>query len=282
VAECAVVARLVAATCPKCGAGVRIDPDNEYVTCSYCGVSSFIQTRRRQPTEQVIRTHQPVIHLENTARRISGCVSALISVGVLGGIGIALATAFAANLPGLAQQFLGGDAGSPIPIQLPGLPSAFTPPAPAPEENLFATPALVKTKLEERLGKPVMVKDLVLYPTYARAVAQDPKAKHHLDSYFYRYGNLQDPEPQRLVGSGKRNVDKLVFSLDEVDFTKIPQLLASASADLAIEQGAVTHVIIERGGFGTKAPVVRVYVNGPRDGGYVEYDLRGRRTRVAK
>jgi len=280
-AESEVVARLVAATCPKCGAGVRIDPDHETVTCAYCGVSSFIQTRRRAPTEQAIRAHQPIIHLENTARRISGCVSALISVGVLGAVGVALAGVFASNLPRLAQHFLGADGGSPIPITVPGLASAFTPPVVV-EENLFATPSLLKTQLEQRLGKPVLAKQLVLYPTYARAIAQDPKQKQHLDSYFYRNGVLEAPEPERLSGRDKQNVDKLVFSLDALEFTKLPGLLTGAAADLAIEAGAVTHVIIERGGFGAKAPVVRVYVNGPRDSGYVEYDLNGRRTRVAK
>lgn len=280
-AESEVVARLVAATCPKCGAGVRIDPDNEYVTCGYCGVSSFIQTKRRQPTEEAIRAHQPVIHLENTARRISGCVSALISVGVLGVFGVVLSGLFASNLPRLAQHFLGIDAGVTVPITVPGFPSAFTPPALPVEENLFANPNLAKLKMEERLGKPVMAKRLVLYSAYANLTAQDPKQKNHLDTYFYRSGVLQEPQPERLSGRDK-DVEKIVFSLDAIDFGRVPGLLASAATDLAIEQGAVSHVIIERGNFGRTAPVVRVYVTGPRDSGYVEYDLNGRRTRVVK
>ena len=35
------MARLVAATCPHCGAGIQLDPDVETVTCTFCGVSSF-------------------------------------------------------------------------------------------------------------------------------------------------------------------------------------------------------------------------------------------------
>lgn len=275
------MARLVAATCPKCGAGVRLDPDHEFVTCGYCGVSSFIQTRRRPPTEQVIQAHHPVIHLENTARRVSGCISAVISISVLGIIGVGLSALFAGGLPGLALKYLGSDAGMPIPISVPQIGSIFKPPVVPVEEDLFGNPSIVKSKLEERLGAPVRIKEMVLYPTYARAVAQDPKVKHHLDSYFYRYGTLQEPEPERL-GSDKTNLDKLLFALDEIDFARVPALLRSAARDLAIEQGSVTHVIIERGGFGTKAPCVRVYVNGPRDSGYVEYDARGKRLRVMK
>lgn len=38
-----VVARLVSATCPRCGAAVRIAAGQDVVTCDYCRTSSFVQ-----------------------------------------------------------------------------------------------------------------------------------------------------------------------------------------------------------------------------------------------
>jgi ribosomal protein S27AE len=37
------MARLIKAACPQCGAGVQLNPTNDWVTCSYCGTSSFIR-----------------------------------------------------------------------------------------------------------------------------------------------------------------------------------------------------------------------------------------------
>ena len=39
------MARLVAAKCPNCGAALRLDPRSQWVTCSYCSTSSFIQVQ---------------------------------------------------------------------------------------------------------------------------------------------------------------------------------------------------------------------------------------------
>jgi len=41
------MARLVAAKCPNCGAALRLDPSAQWVTCSYCSTSSFIQLQGR-------------------------------------------------------------------------------------------------------------------------------------------------------------------------------------------------------------------------------------------
>lgn len=35
--------RLVKVSCPQCGAGMRLDPTAQMVTCSFCGQSSFVQ-----------------------------------------------------------------------------------------------------------------------------------------------------------------------------------------------------------------------------------------------
>jgi outer membrane protein assembly factor BamB len=46
------MARLVAAKCPNCGAALRLDPQAQWATCSYCATSSFIQVQGRPAPAQ--------------------------------------------------------------------------------------------------------------------------------------------------------------------------------------------------------------------------------------
>lgn len=56
--------RLIKAACPNCGAGVAIDPNSEWVTCSYCRTSSFIDRPRRDGAPRVAPPpNTPTIHL---------------------------------------------------------------------------------------------------------------------------------------------------------------------------------------------------------------------------
>jgi ribosomal protein S27AE len=272
------VARLVAATCPKCGAGVQLDPDKEWVTCAYCGVSSFIQTQKRRPTEEVVRAHQPVIHVQH---KQSGCVPAIAALSVLAAVGASLAGSVMTLIPSFetaksiqsivqtATQGSSSERGSP-PVPLPS----------RPEENLFNDSSKLRAKFEAALGGRVMLKELVLYDTYAIFSAQDPKKKEHVDRYTYRHGEVGDVTPVSL-GSDKKRLATLLFPLDSVDFSIIPGLCERARSELKIEDGKVSHVYLEKGSFGRKDPVIRVYVRGERDSGFVEYSLKGERKRVA-
>ncbi|MCK6588308.1 MAG: PQQ-like beta-propeller repeat protein [Polyangiaceae bacterium] len=53
------MARLIVAKCPSCGANVKIDPQRDIASCSFCGASSFIQREgnpapQRPPNTRVI------------------------------------------------------------------------------------------------------------------------------------------------------------------------------------------------------------------------------------
>lgn len=271
------MARLIAATCPKCGAGVRLDPKQQFVTCSYCGVSSFIETPKRPATQEIQRA-QPVIHIERVPSSL-GCLPGLIGLVVvlvaLGAVSGQLLNGFSL----LSGRVPGASSGKPFGLPFP-LPSGIALPTPAPEEDLFKDPTIAKRRFEERLGHPVMVKELVLYPTYALAEAQDPNNKTHLDRYWYRNGSLGDPEPVRLSGSD-RDLGRVVFSLDQLPFDKLAGIIQASLKDLPLEEGKVTHVILTRDVFSKEKPVMRVYLSSPRDsGGYVEYDASGKRGRV--
>jgi hypothetical protein len=60
------LARLVAAQCPNCGAGLTVPPGAEWVTCGYCRVSSFVQRARspaQAPAPAAVPVGTPVIHV---------------------------------------------------------------------------------------------------------------------------------------------------------------------------------------------------------------------------
>jgi len=85
-----------------------------------------------------------------------------------------------------------------------------------------------------------------------------------------------------LTGSDKKNLDSILFPLDTIDFAMIPGLCERARTALKeVENGKVSHIIIEKGSFGRADPVIRVYISGERDSGYVEYSLKGQQKRVA-
>jgi hypothetical protein len=55
------VASLVAARCPTCGAGLKIDVDQEIASCNYCNTSAFVKTNKRPVTQHVRQQRVPVI-----------------------------------------------------------------------------------------------------------------------------------------------------------------------------------------------------------------------------
>lgn len=280
------MAKLVPATCPKCGANVQLDPDREFVTCQFCGASSFVQTQKRPVTQQVHAMHMPVIHVTRSQK---GCASALVVLGILAGVGAAVAgvvvslvASNAATAVATAVTF------QPAPVGAPAADATATsatdkqPSGPLVEEDYFADTMRVKARYEKVLGKPIMAKQLVVYQYYALLEAQNPKKPDHVDSYKLWANKVERPEPVRL-GSDKKQLAQLLFSLDGVDFTLVPKLIKQALTELKIEEGKVTHVFLERDSFNAKRdPIWRVYVNGSRDSGFMEFSVSGEKRRVAQ
>lgn len=260
---------------------MRLDPDKEFVTCSYCGVSSFVQTPRRRPTEQIEQMHTPVIKVERVGS--SGCLPIALVLGIAGLGASGAGVAFLTVAKDAAKSALGVASGMPA-IRIPGVPSFQIPVPSLPvAEDLFSDPRLVQRKLDEHFGKGLRLKELVLYPSYAIFEAQDPKNKEHLDRYTYRSGGVQEPQPLRLSAGDRKKLDAALFSLDELSLDKVPSLMADALSQLKLEDGKISHVIIDRDSFGGKGPSFRVYASSVRDsGGYVSYDASGKRRRVVK
>jgi hypothetical protein len=275
------VAKLVPATCPKCGASVQLDPDREFVTCQFCGASSFVQTEKRPVTQQVHAQAMPVIHVPRAIGLLSGCSGAIAVVAGLLGVGGAAA--------GVVAAYWASSAASAVTPSFNGTPLATAPPltpttADEPsgklvEEDYFADATLAKARYEKVLGKPIMAKQLVLMQYYATLEAQDPKSRDHVDSYKLWANKVERPQPVRL-GSDKQQLQQLLFSLDGVDFRMVSKLIKQALAELKLEEGKVSNVILERDGSSAgHEPIWRVYVMGSRDNGFVEFSVTGEKRR---
>jgi hypothetical protein len=245
-----------------------------------CGASSFIQTQRRPVTQQVHAQAMPVIHVPHVQR---GCVPAITVLAILGGVGAAIA--------GVVVSLVASSAATSVvptlvtPTATPTTTEttqAVAPSGPLVEEDYFADARRVKARYEATLGKPIQAKQLVIYQYYASLEAQNPKNPEHVDSYKLWANKVERPEPVRL-GSDKKALAQILFSLDSVDFTIVPRLIKQSLAELKIEEGKVTHVYLERDSInGKRDPIWRIYVNGSRDSGFIEFSVTGEKRRVAQ
>jgi hypothetical protein len=270
------VAKLVPATCPKCGASVRLDPDREFVTCQFCGASSFVQTQKRQVTAYVHAHAMPVIHVPHAAGVVSGCSSAVVIMAVLLGVGTAIAGGVFAYV-----STMGVSAVVTTPVVAPTVVATggrVEPSAPLIEEDYYADATLAKARYEKALGKSIMAKQLTLLQYYATLEAQDPKNREHVDSYKLWANTVERPQPVQLGGQ-KQQLDKILFSLDTVDFRQVSKIIKQALAELRLEEGKVQIITLSR--FGEKnQPVWRVHINGSRENGVVEFSVTGEKLRT--
>lgn len=260
---------------------MQLDPDREFVTCQFCGASSFVQTQKRPVTAYVHQHALPVIHVPRAVGLLGGCSGAIALIGALIGVGAAVAAvvvgvvtsrAVTAPPPSLVS--------SPSPVSTPAAESTAEAPAAAlVEEDYFADATRAKARYEKVLGKPIMAKQLSLMQYYATLEAQDPKNRDHVDSYKLWANQVERPQPVRL-GSDKQQLAQLVFSLDSIDFSVVPRVIKAALAELKLEEGKVAVVVLEREGQGKREPIWRVIVNGSRDNGVVEFSAAGEKLRT--
>jgi hypothetical protein len=276
------VAKLVPATCPKCGANVKLDPDREFVTCQFCGASSFIQTQKRPVTQYVHQHAMPVIHLPHVAQVQKGCAGAVAIVAGLLGVGGAIAGIVAAFVASSAADAVTPALKPPTPAvaQAPAAdPTAEAPTGPLVEEDYFSNANLAKARYEKVLGKPIMARQLTLMQYYATLEAQDPKNREHVDSYKLWANKVERPQPVRL-GSDKQQLSQILISLDSLDFAVVPKVIKQALADLKLEEGKVSAVVLDRDGQSPRhEPIWRVIVNGSRENGVVEFSATGEKLR---
>jgi hypothetical protein len=160
-----------------------------------------------------------------------------------------------------------------VPQTVPGA----TVPTPAPQVSVFADggATTVIGSFEAAIsGEPTRFMQVLLYPQYAFASAQDANVPTHVDEYPWRDGVVGASRPVTLFGDG--DLEATLWNAADVDWTFIPRAVAEAPGLTTVEQGVVSHIIVDRSVFTPDfALVVRVYVTGPRGSAYVEYTPAG-------
>jgi hypothetical protein len=163
-------------------------------------------------------------------------------------------------------------------------PPATAPPAASAFVSAFAdggAPALMAQYDAAISGEPSRFLQVVMYPDYAFAQAQDANIPDHVDEYPWRDGVIGAASPVQLVGEG--DLEANLWSATDVDWTFLARAVAEAPGLTTVEQGAVSHIIVERSVFTADFSVlVRVYVSGPRSSAYVEYTPAGVMTQVVQ
>ena len=140
----------------------------------------------------------------------------------------------------------------------------------------------VPGKFKTKIGGPVRLLELTLYPGYVITQIQDPKKKENVDAYELRNGEVGDAEPVKFVGKTPtaKDLEGATFDAAAVDFAAVPKMAKDAVAQLKIDDGKVTHMLLKRPRpFGNDVRW-RVYVNGARKSGSVEYDPAGHMKKV--
>jgi hypothetical protein len=154
------------------------------------------------------------------------------------------------------------------------------------EAGAFSCAARALEVVQQRYGS-VEVLTLLIYPTSADLHVRDPRQPSHVDRFSCEDGVVGEPEPVQ-AGRNQRRLEARLFELKPEQLALLPKLLPAAIEATETDDGAVTHVIVERtessSDFGTSwsRPRFRVYVEGPRGGGFVEFRLDGKRGRVVR
>jgi hypothetical protein len=169
-------------------------------------------------------------------------------------------------------------------------PQASSPQSDAPTRGReFAAGPAALDALQQRLGGPLEILKVVVSSDSVEIEARDPRQSTHVDRYDYAEGKLEGPEPV-AVGRNQRQLQARLFPLKASDLSRLPELLPRALAEVKAEDGRVVNVTLERNEHDSWSydittwtkPMFRVHVSGPRSGGYVEFQLDGKRGRVVR
>jgi hypothetical protein len=133
--------------------------------------------------------------------------------------------------------------------------------------------------IEATVGDELQMTSVVLYAEYVFAEVRFPPRPADVDRYLFRDGVVMGPTPSPQPPG--TDLDAVTFARADVAWAELPRMLRSARRRIAVDQGTVSHVIVEHDPvFANGALVVRVYVGTIRRAGYVEFDADGRFRRV--
>jgi hypothetical protein len=155
--------------------------------------------------------------------------------------------------------------------------------ASAPVADLFTEdPSAVVQRVLDAAHDPDRLIELTIYPSYLFVAYVDPDQPEHIDQRVWRDGQVGPGSPNPIDDRVDADTSPQRFGLDEVDLSRIPQLVADAPTHYEVPV-AVTHIIVDRFLPFDQRVLVRVYaspVDGRSGGGYVSYTADGALVRV--
>jgi hypothetical protein len=137
-------------------------------------------------------------------------------------------------------------------------------------------PAPFIAALRAKFGENVRLMDVTIYPDRANVRVQDPARPENLDDWQWSAKDgLHDSRP---VHTSKSDAfGPKLFGVGDVRWDKLPALAKTALERLALPDAAVTHANIDRGSDGV---AIRLFVDGPRRGGFLDAAADGRVLKV--
>ncbi len=155
----------------------------------------------------------------------------------------------------------------------PGEPELQTtgPIVPQQPGNLLTDPGAAQAAIDAitaELG-PIVVRSFDLYDTYAIFDAQDPTIPENIDSYTFRDGELEGPEPVHVTNSDLEELPNEVFTLADVSWYVVAGLSQAAVTQLGIEDGVANHMGVSRT-YDTHELRLSLSISGPRRDGSLE------------
>ena len=157
--------------------------------------------------------------------------------------------------------------------------------ADAPPTTEYAWPNLTDflKQLIAKVGAPIKVYRLTLdRDGNVDLWIQDQQRRDLVDSYEYEKGVMSEPIPVKFEHYPSVDaVDHHVIELTTIDFQRLPGMVATAKAKLALPDARVSSIELERGdshGFltYTDVPIWTIHIDTPRHDGRVELSLDGK------
>jgi hypothetical protein len=139
--------------------------------------------------------------------------------------------------------------------------------------SLLTREALEAALSQLRAKAPGKLLRLEIRPNQLLMQAEDQGAPGTVVELRYRDGKVSAPEQATVVGKG-RLADNL-FELSDVKLEAIPELAQKAVRRVDPENGAVELVLVRRALPESDDVRLRVYVDSPRQSGYIDADRTG-------
>jgi hypothetical protein len=152
--------------------------------------------------------------------------------------------------------------------------------------DLLRTPRAAQRAIDaidEAVGaETAKVSEILIYPEFLDADAQDPEAPDHIDEYEYRDGEVGPPEAVHLSGP-QEDIDASLFPTTAVDWRDVPEWVraveqqARSASPTPIEEARASYLIVRR----STSPdddgrvELAMYIDGPRRSGMAELTATG-------